>query len=82
MILYQLSLHAADMQRERGIQESWVLMTIESPGMTEQKFDGTVHYIRVIKENGGRYLRVIINPAFHPVLVVTMYFDRKLGRLV
>lgn len=50
--------------------------------MTEQKFDGTVHYIRVIKENGGRYLRVIINPAFHPVLVVTMYFDRKLGRFV
>ena len=44
MILYQLSLHAADMQRERGIQESWVLMTIESPDMTEQKFDGTVHY--------------------------------------
>lgn len=82
MILDQLSFHAAGMQRERDIKELWVLMTIESPDRTEQKFDGTVHYIRAMKENGGRYVRVIINPALHPPLVITMFFDRKLGRLV
>ena len=82
MISYQLSFHATTMQRERDIRELWVRMTIENPDMTEQKLDGTIHYIRGITENGGRYLRVIINPAFDPVLVITMFFDRGLGRLV
>ena len=82
MISYQLSSHAGDMMRERDIRELWIRMTFETPDMTEQKLDGTIHYIRAIKENGGRYLRVIVNPAFDPALVVTMFFDRGLGRFV
>jgi len=53
MTEYQFSEHASEMLRERNIQESWVKLTIENPEMKEMNDDGTVHYIRPIKQYGG-----------------------------
>ena len=80
MVEYELSEHAGDMQRERNISEVWVKSTMESPDKTEQHDDGMVHYIRPIDEFGGRRLRVIVNPAVKPMRVITLFFDRKLGK--
>lgn len=81
MIEYQFSEHACDMLKERNIRETWVKLTIEGPERTEIKNDGTIHYIRPIQEHGGRYLRVVVNPDAKPMSIVTLFFDRRLGRL-
>jgi hypothetical protein len=47
-------------------------------GYSEEKENGTTHYIRAISEHGGRFLRVIANPI--NLQVVTLFFDRKLKR--
>ena len=77
---YEFSEHAREMLKERGIQESWVRRAIEQPATQEPKEDGTVHYIKVIDEFGGRYLRVIVNPDVDPKKIVTQFFDRRLRR--
>ncbi|MBC7093540.1 hypothetical protein H5T53_06010 [Candidatus Bipolaricaulota bacterium] len=53
---------------------------MESPDRKEPKTDGTVHYIKAIMEYGGRYLRVVVNPNIRPPKIVTVFFDRWLGR--
>ena len=66
--------------KERGIKDNWINETLASPDIIEEKEDNTKHYIRAIDEREERYLRVIVNPAYSPVLVVTMFFDRRLRR--
>lgn len=80
MIEYEFSEHAYDMLRERNIRESWVKLAIEDPEKKEPKDDGTVHYIRAIEQYGGRYLRVVVNPDVRPQRIVTVFFDRRIGR--
>lgn len=82
MIDYQFSEHAYDMLRERNIQETWVKLAMEDPEKQEMMEDGTVHYIRAIEEHGGRYLRVVVNPHAKPQRIVTVFFDRRIGRSV
>jgi hypothetical protein len=77
---YKFSEHAYDMLRERNIRENWVKLTMENPQRTEAKEDGTVHYISPIDEYGGRYLRVVVDPAVSPRKIVTVFFDRRLRR--
>jgi len=66
------------MRKERDVLLSWVRLTLEDPVETEQKDDGTVHYIRPIEERGGKYLRVVVNPDAIPWRIVTLFFDRRL----
>lgn len=80
MTNYEFSEHAQDMLTERNIKKTWVESTMSAPDKTELKNDGTTHYMKAIKENGGRYLRIVINPNTKPHKIVTLYFDRKLGR--
>ena len=80
MIKYDFSGHAYDMLRERNIKETWVRLTIEYPDKKEFKDDKTVHYIRAIKEYGGRYLRVIMNANVNPHMVITLFFDRRIRK--
>lgn len=80
MIDYELSEHAAHVLRERGIGEAWVRLTIEDPERTEERPDGTMHYLRRIEEYGNRFLRVIVNRQVIPIRIVTVFFDRRLGR--
>ncbi|GIW52261.1 MAG: hypothetical protein KatS3mg081_1616 [Gemmatimonadales bacterium] len=55
---------------------------MEDPEREEVMEDGTVHYIRAIAEYGGRYLRVVVNPSAKPQRVVTVFFDRRIRRLI
>ena len=66
MIKYELSEHAHDMMKERNILDASVKSAMENPEKKTDNPDGTVHYIVSIKECGGRYLRVIVNPSFKP----------------
>ena len=45
MIVYELSEHAKDMLRERGIPEKWLRRALDDPDCTEPMDDGTVHYL-------------------------------------
>jgi len=81
MIDYEFSDHVAEMLKERNIRVAWVELTLEQPGKKKTREDGTVHYIKAIKEHGGRHLRVVVNPRLTPPKIVTLLFDRKLGRL-
>jgi hypothetical protein len=74
------SKHALDVMQERHIPEEWVRRAIDAPDRTETAADGTVHYIKANPEHGGRFLRVVVNPAVTPGRVVTVFFDRRLGR--
>lgn len=66
MIDCEFSEHAYEMLKERNIKESWVRLTLENPDKEEVKEDGTIHYIKSIKEYGGRYLPVVISAKVHP----------------
>ncbi len=78
MIDFEFSEHAENMRKERDVLLSWVRLTLEDPVETEQKDDGTVHYIRPIEECGGKHLRVVVNPDAIPWRIVTLFFDRRL----
>jgi hypothetical protein len=51
--------------------------TVNDPDMTEPREDTEVHYLKKIPQNGGKVLRVIINPSADPKRVITMFFDRR-----
>ena len=74
------SQHARDMLQEREISEEWMWRTIDEPDRTERGVDGNAHYIRAIPEHEGRFLRVVVNPHVQPKRIVTVFFDRRLGR--
>lgn len=77
---YEFSEHAADMLKERNIRDAWVKLAMAEPERKEEKGDGTVHYLRAIEEHGGRYLRLVVDPASRPLRIITLFFDRRLGR--
>ena len=66
------------MLKEREIAEEWVMQTLSEPARTEREGDETVHYLRPIRERGGRVLRVVTNPKSNPPQIVTAFFDRRL----
>ncbi|MCX7737427.1 MAG: DUF4258 domain-containing protein [Candidatus Kapabacteria bacterium] len=70
--------HALDMIKEREISESWIKDTITNPDYTEIKSNEEIHYIKQIKENGNRFLRVVVNLITRPNKIVTVFFDRRL----
>ena len=74
------SQHAKDVARERQISEGWVLSAIQHPDRSEARNDGLWHYIKSIPEHGGRFLRVVVNRNVSPNRVVTVFFDRRVGR--
>ncbi len=74
---YYLSKHAHNVLKERNIPESWVWRTINNHDKIINDSDGTVHYLKSIKEREGRILRVVTNPLVLPIKVVTVFFDRR-----
>jgi len=80
MVEYDTSSHARDMMNERHIIEEWVKRTLRYPDYSEEKEDGTIHYIKAIDEYQGRFLRIIVNPI--DLRVVTLFFDRRLKKEV
>jgi hypothetical protein len=62
----QLTLHARAVMEERKIENLWLLLALDSPDRTIGQEDGTIHYLRKIPDFGGRWLRVVLNPATEP----------------
>jgi ribosomal protein L7Ae-like RNA K-turn-binding protein len=77
---FELSTHAREMLRERKIAEEWVQRVLETPSRKKKAKDGNIHYTKPIREKDGRVLRVIVNPDVDPQRVVTLFFDRRLGK--
>lgn len=72
--------HFKTMLEERGINEIWVSQTLEAPDKIEDSGDGTRHFLKKIKENDDRWLRVVINRSTAPNRAVTAFFDRRMRR--
>ena len=72
--------HAKTMMHERLIQEDWVYNTVNDPDMTEEKRNDEKHYLKQIPPNGGKFLRVIVNPSVSPPRVITAFFDRRVRK--
>ena len=77
----ELSSHTQDMLRERNIPEEWVWRTLDSPDTKKKHVnDDNMHYTKAIKERDGRVLHVVVNTNVWPNRVVTVFFDRRLGK--
>ena len=74
------SQHARDVAAERGILEEWALRTVRGPDRSETGDDGLLHCVKAIPEHGWRFLRVVVNRDVSPNRIVTLFFDRRLGR--
>ncbi|HLH22003.1 MAG TPA: DUF4258 domain-containing protein [Chloroflexota bacterium] len=75
-----LSRHAQDELARRGIPLAWVWRAVQAPDSTEQRPDGTVHYVKRLPERGGQYLRIVVNHRKRPPRVATIFFDARLRR--
>jgi len=76
----QDSIHFDDMLNEREIKREWTDRTMRDPDRTEERDDGTRHFIKQIPEFGDRWLRVVVNVTARPERRVTAFFDRRLRR--
>jgi hypothetical protein len=58
---YELSHHAADMLRRRGIRREWMEVALASPPRVERDAvdPAMVHHLQVIEECEARVLRVL-----------------------
>ena len=76
----ELTAHARDMLTERNIAEEWVWRTINTPDRERRGEDSNMHYTKAIQEREGRVLHVVVNADVEPHRIVTVFFDRRLGR--
>ena len=72
--------HFRDMLGERNIPFDLVDAAIASPDATEEKPDGTRHYLKKCESRDGRWLRVVVNVHTQPNQRITAFFDRRLRR--
>ena len=72
--------HFTEMLKEREISMEMVNKTMTIPDKTEERKDGTKHYLKLFNVNGGRWLRVVINIKSDPPRRITAFFDRRLRR--
>jgi len=79
-IEFEFSRHSLLMLYQRRIKAAWVSEALEEPVYREIESDEIHHYIKNIEEKEGRFLRVVVNISKNPYLIVTCFFDRRLGR--
>ncbi len=72
------STHLRERIKERGIDEKWVLDTINSPDKKVIIADEETHFFKKIIEFAGKCLNVVFNPVKN--LVITAHFDRKMTK--
>lgn len=77
---FEFSSHTRMMLQERNIAEEWVWRTLNTPDRKRRGDDGNMHYTKAIREHSGRVLRVVVNADVYPHCVVTVFFDRRLGK--
>jgi hypothetical protein len=81
---YELTKHAQNVLRERGIAVEWMERTLFEPEcILQDPSDPMVkRYFRRIPEFEGRILRVAVNTMIDPNRVVSVFFDRTMkGKL-
>jgi len=77
---YTLSNHAVMALEERAVPLALLKACIAEPDRIKKRIDGTVHYCKRFEQQGGRWLRVVVNDHRFPPLVVAAFFDRRLRR--
>ena len=77
---FELSAHTKDMLKERNIAEEWLWRTLNTPDRKRRGADGNMYYTKTIREREGRVLRVVVNADVQPNRIVTVFFDRRLGK--
>jgi hypothetical protein len=75
----QYTRHFKDMLRERSIPMAFIKSVLAKPEKTEERADGTKHFLRRISEYDNRWLRVVVNTSATPHKAVTAFFDRRLS---
>jgi len=70
--------HFKAMLKERSIPMSLIKRVLAKPEKSEDRSDGTRHFLRRIPKRGNRWLRVIVNVTVVPNKAVTAFFDRRL----
>ena len=81
---YELTEHAYERIKERGISLEWLERTLFKPIRVEphEKDPELTYALAVIPEYGNRVLRVVYKTTETPIKVITAYFDRSLkGKL-
>ena len=78
----KLSKHALEQMEARGISYSNVMQTIKEPdSIVKESVNERVYQKLITFENQKTYLiRVIINPAVMPNLVLTVYRTSKINK--
>lgn len=77
---FDLSAHAREQMKLRGIEEDIVWQILTAPGQVIVAGDKTV-YQSVVNETGKQYLvRVIVNNKKAPNLVITAYKTSKIRK--
>lgn len=76
--IYRLSRHAVAKINDRKLPEEWIARALQTPLRVEKdsKNPALRHHLLPIVEFDNRVLRVVINPAEQPWVVITAYFDR------
>ncbi len=67
--------HAVFQLARRGIQTEWVIETLATPDMEEDRADGKKSFLKCFPEK-GKMLRVVTRADDHGY-VITAYFDRR-----
>ena len=79
-MLFNISKHARDQMKLRGIEESIVLDILINPGQIIVNEDKTI-YQSVITEVDKEYLiRIFVNHIKIPNMVITVYKTSKIGK--
>lgn len=80
---YVLTEHARESLAKRSnIRLEWLQRVLEQPQQVEpDPIDSELeHRLGRIDEYEGRVLRVIVNATATPLRIVTVYFDRNMGK--
>jgi len=80
MLDIDISKHAKHMLVRRKISQEWGWRVIRNPDRKRRGDDGNMHYSKAIREQEGLVLHVVVNPDVQPNRIVTVFFDRRLGR--
>ena len=75
---YKLSKHAIDVMSSRNVKIEWVEFALENPSLVNKVSLIESHYFSIIKDNGDRCLKVVLNPSTK--IVITAYFDRNMRK--
>jgi hypothetical protein len=76
----EFSKHAKFVLGRRQIREEWVWRVMNTPDKKRRGADGNMHYAKTIRERNGRVLHVVVNTDVQPNRIVSLFFDRRLGK--